>query len=349
MILPHSFTASILLLIASFVCLGSWAALFKRTGKAWRFELFYYDFGVGAILLAVVAAYTLGTLGADLSFSDRMMVAGRTAQAMLVAAGFLFNLGNMLLLASVSLTGMAVAFPLSIGVALLVSSFWNFHAGNFFLLVAAIIVLLACAIVSSAAARLRAVARLRARLAAKPGPKPDSKRKPQPLKTRRTSKGILTGVLGGILMGLVPPLAQRGMGGEFGLGGYAAILMFAIGIIVSTIFFNFYFVNISIEGGPIGFKAYFRGTAGQHFLGFASGALLVLGLLCALLARSAPRSAGADPALLTAIPVASVFLAVLWGLTAWREFAKPSSGARPALAIAILLFACGLALFSISV
>lgn len=342
MILPHSFTAAILLLIASFVCLGSWAALFKRTGKNWRFELFYYDFGVGAVLIAVVAAYTLGTLGANLSFSDSMMVAGRTAQAMLVAAGFLFNLGNMLLVASVSLTGMAVAFPLCLAVALFVSSFWNFHAGNFFWLAAAIVVLLAAAIVSGASARLRVP------VAAKPNPSP--KRRAQPPKSgRRSAKGVLTGVLGGILMGFVPSIASRGIGGELGLGPYAAILMFAIGIIISTIFFNFYFVNISIEGGPIGFKGYFRGTPGQHFLGFASGAVLTLGLLCALLARSVPRSAGVEPALLTAIPVASVFLAVLWGVAAWKEFAKASSGSRTALSAAILLFACGLALFSVSV
>ncbi|MGH9581871.1 MAG: hypothetical protein ACRD4O_02905, partial [Bryobacteraceae bacterium] len=310
MILPHSFTAAILLLIASLVCLGSWAALFKWTGKGWRFELFYYDFAVGAILLAILAAYTLGTLGSDLSFSDRMMVAGRTAQAMLAAAGFLFNLANMLLVASIALVGMAAAFPLSIGVALIVTSFWNFHSANFFPLVAGILLLFAAVLLDGAASRLRDAALLRARLAAKPNPK----RAHQPLKSKRTGKGILTCVLSGVLMGFVYPIANKGMGGELGLGPYAAILMFAIGIIVSTIIFNFYFLNISIEGAPVGFGAYFRGKPSQHFLGFASGAMLVFGLLAALLSTSVPRAAGVNPALTIAIPGASVILAVLWGV-----------------------------------
>lgn len=345
MILPHSFTAAILLLIAAFVCLGSWAALFKATGKGWRFELFYYDFAVGAIALAILTAYTLGTLGSDLSFSDRMMVAGRTAQGMLAGAGFIFNLGNMLLLASVSLVGMAAAFPLSIGVALIVTSFWNFHAANFFTLVAGIILLFASVTVDGSAARLRDIALLRARLAANPDPK----HRQRPLKSRRTGKGILTAVLGGILMGFVMPIANRGLGGDLGLGPYAAILMFAIGMVISTIIFNFYFLNISIEGASAGFGGYFRGRPGQHFLGFASGGILILGLLAAMLAATVPEATGMHPALKSAVPGACVILAVVWGAGTWHEFAKGSRAAKAAIAVATLLYACGLALFSVSI
>lgn len=345
MILPHSFTAAILLLIASLICLGSWATLFKATGKSWRFELFYYDFAVGAVVLAVIAAYTLGTLGSDLSFSDRMMVAGRTAQAMLAAAGFVFNLGNMLLLAAVSLVGMAVAFPLGIGVALIVTSFWNFSATNFFTLIAGIILLLIAAVVDGSAGKLRGMAISHARAPVNP----NAKRPQRQPKSRRTGKGIVCAVLGGILMGFVSPIANRGLGGELGLGPYAAILMFAIGMVISTIIFNFYFLNISIEGAPAGFGGYFRGKPGQHFLGFASGAMLILGLLTAMLAASVPKAAGVNPALKIAVPGASVILAVLWGVAVWREFAKSSRGSKMAIAVATILYVCGLALFSISV
>lgn len=345
MILPHTSTAAILLLVAAFICLGSWATLFKATGKEWRFELFYYDFAVGAIALAVLAAYTLGTLGSDLSFSDRMMVAGRTAQGMLAAAGFVFNVGNMLLLASVSLVGMAAAFPLTVGVALIVASFWNFHATNFFTLIAGIILLLAAAVVDGTASKLRDLAVLHARAAAHPNPKV----KKRPLKTRRATKGIVTAVLGGILIGVTPPVASRGLGGDLGLGPYAAILMFAIGIVVSTVVFNFYFLNISIEGAPVGFGGYFRGRPGQHFLGFASGGLLILGLLAAMLAASVPKTAGIEPALKTAIPGAAAILAVLWGAGVWKEFSSGSKNAKAAIVVATVLYAFGLALFSVSV
>lgn len=345
MILPHSFTAAILLLVAAFVCLGSWATLFKAAGKGWRFELFYYDFAVGAIALAVLAAYTLGTLGPDLSFSDRMMVAGRTAQGMLAAAGFVFNVGNMLLLASVSLAGMAAAFPLTVGVALIVTSLWNFHATNFFTLIAGIILLVAAAVVGGSAGRQRDLAVLRARAAANPDPK-DKKRL---LKSRRTTKGIVTAVVGGVLMGFSAPVASRGFGGDLGLGPYAAILMFAVGIVISTIIFNFYFLNISIEGAAVGFGGYFRGRPGQHFLGFASGALLTLGLLAAMLTASVPNTTGLAPPLKTAIPGAAAILAVLWGVGVWKEFSRGPKSAKTAIAIATILYAGGLALFSVSV
>jgi glucose uptake protein len=344
-VLPNSFAAAIVLLIVSLVCLGTWPNLFKLTGKSWRFELFYYDFGVGAILLAIAAAYTFGTFGSDLSFSDRMMVAGHSAQAMLAGAGFVFNLANMLLVASISLVGMAAAFPLSVGIALIVTSFWNFRAENFFLLTAGILLLFISAFVDGAACRQRDRALLRERTVAKPS----AKRSIQPVKSKRTGKGILTGVLSGILMGFVYPIAHNHLVGEFALGPYAAILMFAIGIVISTIIFNFYFVNISIEGAPVRFSRYFRGTPGQHFLGFASGAMLVLGFLAAVLAAATPPAAGINPAILVALPGASVILAILWGTGAWKEFAKSPTGAKLAIGLGTLLFACGLALFAVSV
>ena len=101
MVLPTTWLSALFFLVLSFICLGSWANTFKASGSRWRFELFSIDFAVGALIFSLLAAYTLGTLGADLGFSDRMLVAGRTNQALGIAAGALFALGNMLLLAAV--------------------------------------------------------------------------------------------------------------------------------------------------------------------------------------------------------------------------------------------------------
>src|SRR5579875_142197 len=121
MILPSTYASALVLLVLSFFCLGTWVNTFKLTGTHWRFELFSIDFAIGAILLSVIAAFTLGTMGSELAFSDRMLVAGRGAQVFVVAAGFIFNLGNMLLLASISILGIAGAFPLSIGLAIIIA------------------------------------------------------------------------------------------------------------------------------------------------------------------------------------------------------------------------------------
>jgi glucose uptake protein len=101
LVLPTTWLSALFFLVLSFICLGSWANTFKASGSRWRFELFSIDFAVGALIFSLLAAYTLGTLGADLGFSDRMLVAGRTNQALGIAAGALFALGNMLLLAAV--------------------------------------------------------------------------------------------------------------------------------------------------------------------------------------------------------------------------------------------------------
>src|ERR1700726_3808556 len=124
MILPATYNSALLLIILSMICWGSWANTFKLSGK-WRFELFYYDYSLGVLLAAIVAAYTFGSMGADLSFSDNLLIALRRNMAYAGAAGVVFNLANMLLVAAISVAGMAVAFPIGIGLALVIGVVWN--------------------------------------------------------------------------------------------------------------------------------------------------------------------------------------------------------------------------------
>lgn len=368
MILPTTYVGAVLLLILSFFCLGTWANLFRLTGTRWRFELFSIDFSIGAILVAAIAAFTLGTLGSDLAFSDRMLVAGRTAQACVFGAGLIFNLGNMLLLAAVSLIGLSAAFPLSIGLALVITSLFHFDTHNLVLLVAGIVLMIVALVLDRSACRLRDQAIAKARAAA---PKPQavtatgtatstktsavqSKSARVPAKTssgktrtHKTAKGLLIAVLAGVALGLFFPVAQKGMAGDFGLGPYAGVLMFAIGVLISTFVYNFYFLNISIEGGPISFGAYFKGNAGQHFLGFGGGAMWMIGALAAAIAAAVPAQAGVQPALFVILPLASVPLMMFWGTTKWKEFASASGNSRMALGLTALLFIASLILLAI--
>ena len=111
MVLPTTYISALLLLVLSFICLGSWVSTFKLAGPRWRFELFCIDFAIGAAALSAIAAFTLGSLGSDLGFTDRMLVAGHLAQVFLIAAGFIFNLGNMLLLAAALYVALIFAHP----------------------------------------------------------------------------------------------------------------------------------------------------------------------------------------------------------------------------------------------
>src|SRR5436305_14374877 len=101
MILPTTYATALLLTIVSMICWGSLANTFKLT-KKWRFELFYFDYSFGVLLLALVAAFTFGTMGDELSFVDNLSIAGKRQMAWAVAAGVVFNLANMLLVAAIS-------------------------------------------------------------------------------------------------------------------------------------------------------------------------------------------------------------------------------------------------------
>src|SRR5260221_3643569 len=116
MLIPQTYAAALILIVLSMICWGSWANTFKLAGK-WRFELFYYDYSLGVLLAAIIAAYTFGSMGDDLSFSDNLIVAGKRNMAWAVAGGVGFNLGHMPFVAATSVAGLADGFPGGIRVA----------------------------------------------------------------------------------------------------------------------------------------------------------------------------------------------------------------------------------------
>src|SRR4051812_32452657 len=125
MILPASQAATLALLVISLICWGSWANTLKAAGK-WRFELYYYDFALGFTLLAIVAAFTAGSMKSnELTFQDNFLITGYRNIAYIVAAGFIFNLGNMLLTATISVAGMTLAFTFGYAAALVIATAWN--------------------------------------------------------------------------------------------------------------------------------------------------------------------------------------------------------------------------------
>jgi len=330
LVIPTSSVAVLLLLLVAFVCLGSWANTFKMAGPRWRFELYSIDFGFGAFLVALIACFTLGMLGSELSFADRMLVAGRTKQAWAIIGGALFNLGNMLLIAAISLLGMGAAFPLTVGLALVIASLFSFRGPNLWFVGCGTLLMAATVVLSAVACRSRN--------------KPTSSKTIGRNQTGQITKGILVSALAGLPWGIVYPIVSTATAGDFGLGAYAGILMISIGVVGSTVLFNVYFMKIAINGGPINLSAYFRGTRRQHILGITGGVIWAIGALAALLAVSAPSYIELNPALTFILPVASVLLASLWGLATWKENAGAPARARSSLTLAGVSLACGLVL-----
>jgi glucose uptake protein len=332
MILPTTYATALLLTILSMLCWGSWANTLKLSGQKWRFELFYYDYSFGVLLTAIVAAFTFGTMGIELTFLDNLALSFKRNIAYGFAAGAVFNLANMLLVAAISVAGLAVAFPIGIGLALVIGVVWNYllnPQGNPILLFAGSGLVVAAIIVDARAYSKHA-------------------RKAGGRKSGGGLKGILLSLISGVLMGSFYPLVVLGKRGEFGLGPYAIAFIFAIGVFFTTFLYNLYFLNLPVQGEPVEMVEYFRGTARQHLLGVLGGVIWCAGTIANFVAASAPQSVQVGPAVSYAIGQGATMVSALWGLLLWKEFAGASSQVKVLLALMLVLFLAGLSMVSIA-
>jgi glucose uptake protein len=349
MILPHTYIATLLVLFFSMLCWGSWANTQKMSGK-WRFELFYFDYAFGVLLTAVICAFTLGSLGYDgFSFLDDLMNAGKRYAAMGVAAGVIFNLANMLLVAAITVAGLAVAFPVGIGLALIIGVIWNYAIrpqGNPILLFAGCALVVGAIIVDAVA--YRAMELFRAEMHAQSG-KAKSTRKKVSL------KGVFLSLASGVLMGSFYPLVVMaksndwgGTAGDNGLGPYSVAVVFALGIFFSTFVFNLFFMNLPVQGEPLELPDYFKGLPKQHLLGLVGGIVWCSGTIANFVASSAPEAVQVGPAISLALGQGAAMVSALWGLLLWKEFEGADPRIKALVFIMFVLFIAGLAMISVA-
>jgi glucose uptake protein len=349
MILPHTYLTTLLVLVLSMICWGSWANTQKMAGK-WRFELFYFDYSFGVIVTAVILAYTFGSLGFDgFSFADDLMNAGKRYVLMGFGAGVIFNLANMLLVAAIAVAGLAVAFPVGIGLALVIGVIWNYiirPQGNPVLLFLGCALVLAAIAVDAIAYRALEVIKLEHR--AQTG-KAKSTRKTVSL------KGVFLSLASGVLMGSFYPLVVMGKSqewggtaGENGLGPYAIGFVFALGVFFSTFIFNLFFMNLPVEGEPVEFLDYFKGLGKQHLLGIAGGAIWCIGTIANFVGSSVSEQLHIGPAISFALGQGATMVSALWGLLLWKEFAGADTRVKSLLVIMFVLFIAGLSMVSVA-
>jgi len=343
MILPQTYTAALFLMILSMICWGSWANTYKLAGK-WRFELYYFDYAIGLLVAAVILAYTAGSLGFDgFSFVDDLMHAGKRQWFLGFSGGVVFNLANMLLLASISIAGMSVAFPVGIGLALIIGVLLNYMlkpAGNGTLLFAGCVLVLIAILADAYAYTL--LGRILHESMAKQG-KAKSTRRPTKV------KGVMIAAVSGVLMGCFFPLVELGKEGDLGLGPYAIAVVFAGGVFASTLVFNLFFMNLPVEGPPVEFRDFFlNSTMWQHLLGIAGGAIWCVGAVAAFAAASAPAEVHVGPATSYAMGQGATLISALWGLLVWKEFKGADLKVKAMIAIMLVVYACGLVLVSIA-
>lgn len=334
MLIPTTYGWTLFALVISMLCWGSWANMQKASGKH-RFELFCFDFSIGSLIAAVLMAASLGMLGDDLTFEDNLITGGKRNMVAAFLGGAVFNLGNMLMLAGVSISGMSVAVPISFGISIVISAIWRFvetRQGNPALVFGGIAVLLAAIAASSMAHHFHA-------LATKPRVKNQ---------IGGGIKGIAISTASGVLLGLHVPLAGVSRAGEIGLGPYTALVFMAIGAFATTLLYNLYFMNLPVQGEPVKFSAYFAAGKKNHLLGVLGGMIWAIGAAAAFAASTPGKVSLVAPALAYSLSNGACVLAALWGLIAWREFSDATGRAKSLVSVMVFLYVAGLALLSVA-
>jgi glucose uptake protein len=340
MVIPATYSAALLLAVLTLLCWGTWVNTSKLAGK-WRFELFYYDFAIGLFLISTVAAFTLGAMGADITFIDNLTIVRRLQIGYAFLAGAVFNLGNMLLLGGVTVAGVTLTFPIAMGLALFVGMGWRYYwwpAGNLaLLLLGCLLIVAAMVVVSIGYSRLQRIRAMDvAHAAAITGKK-------APAGKRTSAMGIAISIVSGLLMGAYFPLVETARQGDLEMGPYPIAFLFAAGVLATTLLYNLYFLNLPVRGEVISMFQYFQGGARQHLLGLAGGAIWGIGAIANLSAAAAPADAHSDPAVNYAIGQGGAVVAMLCGLLYWKEFSG-SPPLRMMMWAAAAIFATGVAL-----
>jgi glucose uptake protein len=317
MILPQSYPASLLILLVSLICLGSWANTCKMgAARKLRYELYYADWIIGAFVCMAILGLTVGSLGFDgFSLRDDLTIAARKAWLFAFVAGTIFSLGNILLLASLSLAGMAIAFPIAIAIAQCVATpigyFVNHDRPVSFIALGCCLGLAAAAI--AAWLHRSQVVMLHEEVA----------RAGKAKSTRRPSSGkpIILAAAGGLLIGGAAPLASLAQVGEIGLGPYSLSFLFTFGAAAAGLLWTLFLMNLPVEGEPLEIPEYFRRPFTKHFYGLAGGAVWAVGLVASLVpvASALARGVSVGLPLTYALTESAAVLTALWGIAVWKE------------------------------
>ena len=337
MVLIENYPLAVFFFIISMICWGSWANMQKVAEKNWRFELFYWDLSIGLLLFAVIAAFTLGSMGeAGRPFLEDLGRADSTSIVFAMLGGVVWNLGNILLVAAIAVAGMSVGFPIGGGIAWILGIVVNYilvildpvktFEGNPAILWIGVAVIISAIYLSMLSYR---------RLATE-------KQKP-------TTKGILLSVFAGLLIAFFYGLVVKSLDNSYVAGGtgtltpFTGVFFFSVGVFISTIFFNPFFMKYPVQGEPVQMSEYWKGNFTTHLSGVIGGGIWMIGMIVSFMAAGA-----ANPAISYALSNAAPVVAILWGVLIWKEFRGAPKGTNTLLLAMFILYIIGLVLITAS-
>jgi glucose uptake protein len=327
MFIVQNYPLAVVFCIITMLCWGSWANTQKLAGKTWRFELFYWDYVIGILLFSLLSALTLGSVGKEgRSFLTDLQQADSSNIISALLGGFIFNAANILFSAAIAIAGMAVAFPIAIGLALVLGVIVNYTASQkgdpVFLFTG--VALVAVAIIINAVAY----------------------RKTSKANQQVSTKGIIISLVAGVLMSFFYRFIAASMDLENfenpaagKMTPYTAVFIFSVGIFLSNFIFNTILMKKPLQGSPTGYKEYFKGNFSVHMVGVLGGAIWGIGNSLNLIAAGK-----AGPAISYGLGQGATLIAALWGVFIWKEFQQAPKGTNSLLIAMFIFFIAGLAL-----
>jgi glucose uptake protein len=331
MVVVESYALAVVLCFVTMLCWGSWANTQKLATKEWRFQLFYWDYALGVLLLALFLAFTLGSAGSvGRSFLADLGQASGSSIVSALFGGIIFNLANILLVAAIDIAGMAVAFPIGIGIALVLGVFANYVAtpvGNPQLLFGGVAAITLAIILDAIAYR---------RLASRG--------------QKTTAKGIVISIAAGLLMGFFYRFVAASMSSDFAnlqagkLSPYTAVVVFSAGLFLSNFLWNTIVMVKPFVGEPVPIGDYFsKGNVRLHLIGILGGVIWSLGMSLSIIAFGA-----AGPAISYGLGQGATMVAACWGVFVWKEFQSAPGGTNKLLAMMFASFIIGLSLIIVA-
>jgi glucose uptake protein len=326
MFIVSNYGLAVLLCVVTMFCWGSWGNTQKLAAKSWRYEFFYWDYVIGVLLFSLISAFTLGSMGSvGRAFLPDLSQAATSNILLAFIGGVIFNLSNILLSAAISLCGMSVAFPVGVGLALVIGVFVNYiakPAGDPLILFIGV-VLIAIAIVLNGIAYKKAQS----------GPQ------------NLTKKGITISIAAGVIMAFFFYLVSAATATDFSnpeagkMTPYTAVFIFSVGVFISNFLWNYIAMKHPVQGEPVSPKDYFKGSTGTHTVGILGGIIWCIGESLSMIA-----SGTAGPAISYGLGQGATLISALWGILIWKEFKNAPKASNQLNVGMFILFVIGLAL-----
>ncbi|MCP4180894.1 MAG: multidrug DMT transporter permease [bacterium] len=335
MVIIASYAVAVFMCIITMICWGSWANTQKLvSGKDWPFQLFYWDYAIGVFILSLILAFTMGSIG---HLGRPFLVdLGQASGGALLAAfigGVIFNVSNILLVIAIEIVGMAVAFPVGVGLALVIGVIANYipnPIGNPLVLFIGVALVVIAIILSAVAYK---------------------KLQSGNAKNSKVVKGLIVSLLAGILMGFFFRFVMASIGTvDFtklvpgNLSPYTAIVIFSLGVLISNFLWNTINMYKPISGVKCTYADYFKkGSPLIHLIGIVGGIIWGIGMSFSIIASGA-----AGPSISYGLGQGATLMAAIWGVFIWKEFKSAPKGTNKILTLMFFGYLIGLVLIIMS-